>query len=124
MSDPIAQPVDVEPAEAPAPMPPFVFYGRIRENDAANEYDGGRVVLGSVVEGKPADLLDATLLMVGRTDAFLMQFPWKTRTAKQSRFFRVTIEEIAREDVPPDPALLRDIEQAEARLAALRAVTP
>lgn len=115
------QPFDPDPPEAPSPAPVLELYMRVRENDAANEYEGGRVILASVLEGKPADLLDATLLISAKTDAYLMQLPWKTRAAKQTRFFRLRLEEVPIAEVPPDPALLTDIAAAEARLEQLRA---
>lgn len=94
---------------------------RVVENDAPNDFEGGRLVFKPVRAGADPALLDASLVIAAKTDVFLMLYPWKTRAAKSERFYRLTLVEIAVSDLPPDPATVPDeIAELEARLRALR----
>jgi hypothetical protein len=109
-----------EAPEAPMPSPTLTLYLRVAENDAPNDFDGGRLRLHSVRGGLDPEVLDVSLLIVARTDAFLQQWPWKTREAKQQRFYRLVLEEIPESDMPADPTEDEEIAALEARLASLK----
>lgn len=113
-------PADDAP-EAPQPSPTLALYMRVVENDAADDYDGGRLVMKPVNGGRDLAILDASLVLSSRTDELLMRYPWKGRAAKQSRFYKLTVEEIDIAELPPDPAEEAEIKALEARLDALKA---
>lgn len=109
-----------EAPEAARPSPPLKLYFQVVENDAPNAYDGGRLVLKVVRAGVDPDLIDGSIVLSSRTDAFLTRFPWKTRAAKEQRYYRLRLEEVSIADLPPDPAAEAEIQELERRLAAAR----
>lgn len=95
-----------EAPEAPSPRPPLQIFMRVTENRVADDYDGGLVLLQAIKGQVPEvakRILDSRLVISAADDAFMATFPWKSRQAKQARFFRLTLEEIPVEQVPPDP---------------------
>ncbi len=110
-----------EAPEAAYPAPPFAFYVYVVENDAAAAYDGGKVMFSAVRGRHETAMTDARIVIASRTDDLLMRWPWKTRAAKEARFFRVTVEEVTADELPPDPEHEREIAAAERRLAELKA---
>jgi hypothetical protein len=117
----ISGPIDPdETPEAPAPSPTLSLYLRVVENDAANDFDGGRLVMKPVRAGIDPAIMDASLVIASKTDGFLTRFPWKTRAAKQGRFYRLTVEEVPESELPPDPEVEARKAQLERELAALQ----
>lgn len=92
-----------ETPEAPAPSPTLVLFAQVVENRAADNYDGGLLAF-QALRGKNPDLVDARLVLSAMHDGFLISYPWKSRTAKQGRYFKITIEEVPASVLPPDPA--------------------
>lgn len=113
----------IEPTDTPEaaqPSPELALYLRVVENDAPNDFDGGRLVMKPVRAGIDPDILDASLVVAAKTDAFLVRYPWKTRAAKQGRFYKMVLVEVSESDLPPDPEQQAEIDRLEAQLAGLK----
>lgn len=84
---------------------PVVIFMRCTENRVEDDYDGGLLLLQGV-KGQQreivAELNDSRLVLSAVNDEFMRLFP-VTREEKQSRFYRITVEEVSYADVPPDP---------------------
>ncbi len=90
---------------APSISAPLVIYTRCTENDVENDYEGGRIIFTKIAGQTPdvhANVLGCNVVISAANDPFMRQYP-VTRDEKQTRFFKVTLEEIALADVPPDP---------------------
>lgn len=99
-------PTDDDLPEAPFPRPPLTVFFRCVENRAPDEYDGGLIHFGMVAGQLPEirdNVIDARISLSAKHDSFMHTFPWKSRRAKQTRFFRLTLEEVTLDQVPPDP---------------------
>lgn len=101
--------------EAPPLEEPIVLYMLAAKNDASQPGDGGQVVLALIqqtrysagvvrLEGGRVEpvVIDARLPMSCHADSFLAKFPWKGRKALEQRIFKVSVQEIAESDLPPD----------------------
>jgi hypothetical protein len=113
---PLAVDVDESTPEAPSPSPVLTLYMLVTENDVANRGDGGKLLLQSIVNGQNAGyvqesedgpkqsiIVAANLVLSAAADSFLLAFPWKGKKSKEGRPYRITVEEVAWSDVPPDP---------------------
>lgn len=106
---------------APAPSTglagPLELYMTCTENRVEDNYEGGLVLLQGVRHAVPAvagQLADSRLVLSAVHDEFMRQFP-VTRDEKQARYFRITVEEVAVEDLPPDPDAPVELYDAEGR---------
>lgn len=83
---------------------PRVVYMRCTENRVEDDYDGG-IVLFQVIAGQPSDdYADGRLVLSFKHDTPMEAYP-VTREEKQTRFFRVTLEEVPFSEVPPEPGV-------------------
>lgn len=101
-------------------MSPLTIYLRCTENDIEHDYDGGRVLFKPVRAGLPGGVIDGGFVLSASSDDFLAQFP-TTRADKQGTFYRLTLEEVAADQLPPDPAPVDPVAQLRAENAALQA---
>jgi hypothetical protein len=75
---------------------------RCTENRVEDDYDGGPVIF-QVIAGQQSDeYADGRLVLSFIHDTPMEAYP-RTREEKQERFFKITLEEIAYSEVPPDP---------------------
>lgn len=79
--------------EAAYPSPTFVFYTVVQRNRHADRGEGGVVHFSLVRGGKPPLLMSGDVVLSARQNALLRQYPWRTRAAKASRFFKMTLFE-------------------------------
>lgn len=82
-----------------------ILFMRCTENRVEDDYDGGIVLLQGIAGQYPAvadAIVDTRLVISARHDDFMRLFP-VARDEKQSRYFRLVVEEVALEDVPADP---------------------
>jgi hypothetical protein len=75
---------------------------RCTENRVEDDYDGGLVLFQVIAGQQSDDYADGRLAISFNHDTPMEAYP-RTREEKQSRFFRVTLEEIPYSEVPPDP---------------------
>jgi hypothetical protein len=82
---------------------PRVVFMRCTENGVENDSDGGLVLFQHVQGQLTDDLIDSRLALSFALDAPMYDYP-VTRVEKQARCFKLTIEEIPIEALPPKPA--------------------
>lgn len=75
---------------------------RCTENRVEDDYDGGLVLFQVIAGQQSDDYADGRLALSFTHDTAMEAYPM-TREDKQSRFFRVTLEEVPFSQVPPDP---------------------